>query len=926
MKKKTAMIVLLASVVVAAPFVWRAGAGTVRAEEEGSVKINEANFPDKIFRDYVKSSFDTDSNGELSAEELNKVQKINISLKPGAEQKVKNLKGVEFFTELRSLECDCNAVTSLDLSTNTKVEKLSCNYNKISKLNLKGCSSLKEVYCALNSLTQVDLSDCAELGFVDFSENLLTAIDISKCTKLTEIYVDACSSYYLRPEELGIWVNDGTNNPITKLDVSHNPDLAGISADETLLASMDVSMLHKLEWLSLDNLWSISSLKLGSHPNLERLIINFDNVRSLDLTGCPNIVEIAAYGNHLSNIDLSKNTKLESLDLGSSDLKTIDLSHCPKLNNLALDGNLLTSIDVSMLPELEYLDVSSNELTELDLRNNNKIVCVSVPSNKLTGLNFGNIDALENLDIRNNQVSSLDLSKAASLIYLETDETNLTELNLSSSTELEYLTCVNNKLTSLDLDHCTKLQWLECDHNALTELKVSNCSSMQEMNCSCNYLTELDLSCMKKLERLHVEENKGMTKLILPKNSALQSVNCNDMSLTELDASDQPNLKQLYCFANQLKSLNVKNDTSLELLCCTSNQITDLDLSGLHKLYEADCQSNKLQNLTLDCDGLLRLFIENNELTKLDFTKCESFFKHAKECGIEQSPDGKYYECADVEGEDDETLRLVFARFDLTVKEVSGLKLPELNQGFEAFVERLYTIALNRASDPEGKKYWVERVENNDATGADCARFFLLDAPEFAQRNLSNEDFLETLYKVFFNRESDKGGKEFYLGELKNGVTRAQIIDDFIESNEWCDLCTDFGIASGAKIPHGTKQRKKVEEFVTRLYRTCLLRETDEEGLHFWTVRLLNKQVSGIQAARFFFGSPEFKELEYTDDEFVERLYETFFNRSPDYDGLVFWKGQLEKGVSRDAIVDLFVTSKEFRQLCAVYGIEVGTL
>ena len=926
MKKSTAMIVLLASVVVATPFVWRVGKGTVRAEEEESIKINESNFPDKVFRDYVKSSFDTDSDGTLSAKELNKVKKINISLEPGAKRKAKSLKGVEFFKELRTLEFDCNEVTSLDLSANTKLETLSCYYNMMTELNLKGCCSLKSVYCAINNLENIDLSDCVELGYLDVSENMLKSIDVSKCAKLVDLHVDAYSYWYARPDELGMWVDDGTHNPITKLELRNNPDLVNLSASNTCLKRLDVSMLQKLEYLELDSVSTLggSNLTIGSLPNLDTLVINFCNLSTLDISKCPKLETLLVFSGNLSKLDLSNNKELVTLDMTLNNFRSIDLSNCTKLERLGLESNPLKTIDVSMLPDLTSLDVSSCQLTKLDLSKNPKLTFVAADSNELTDIQFANVEILDTVRLYGNKLTSLDLSQAQNLTSLCVDENELTELNVSSSTELDYLTCTNNKLTSLDLSHCTKLRWLECYHNVLTELKVSNCRNMEFLNCSANQLTEIDVSNMKKLQDLRVDNNKDMTKLVLPKNSALQTINCNDMSLTELDASDLPNLKTLYCFANQLTSLNVKNDTSLELLSCTSNQLTDLDLRGLHKLKGVYCQSNKLQDMKLDSDNLELLLMENNELKKLDLTQCESFFNAVKKYGFSQSSDGKYFECY-VLSEKGEQLDLLM-RLDSTIEEVVGVKLPELTQGFEAFVERLYTIALNRASDPEGKKYWVDQVENNGATGADCARFFLLDAPEFAQRNLSNEDFLETLYKVFFNRESDKDGREFYLGELRKGVTRAQIIDDFIESDEWCDLCIDFGIASGAKFPHGSKQMENVIAFVDRLYYYCLNREADEVGQRFWVAQLLNKKASGIQAARFFFGSEEMKSSGLSNEEFVMRLYYTFFDRVPEYDGEVYWKGELDKGVSRESVVDLFATSKEFRKICAQYGIEAGQL
>ena len=116
-------------------------------------------------------------------------------------------------------------------------------------------------------------------------------------------------------------------------------------------------------------------------------------------------------------------------------------------------------------------------------------------------------------------------------------------------------------------------------------------------------------------------------------------------------------------------------------------------------------------------------------------------------------------------------------------------------KSFEDFIERLYTIALNRDSDAEGKAFWIKRVTKEGATGADCARFFLLDAPEFMNRNLSVDTFVETLYKTFFDRKSDAAGKKGWVDAINSKkMTRSDVVNNFIESTEWCIVCAGYGV------------------------------------------------------------------------------------------------------------------------------------
>lgn len=116
--------------------------------------------------------------------------------------------------------------------------------------------------------------------------------------------------------------------------------------------------------------------------------------------------------------------------------------------------------------------------------------------------------------------------------------------------------------------------------------------------------------------------------------------------------------------------------------------------------------------------------------------------------------------------------------------------------GVSGFIDRLYTIALGRGCDSTGKEYWLNRVQNG-STGADLARGFLFSR-EFLGKNLTNEQFITILYSTFFNRTPDEPGKAYWLNRLNNGMSRQEVINGFINSIEWDNLCVSYGIESGS--------------------------------------------------------------------------------------------------------------------------------
>lgn len=239
------------------------------------------------------------------------------------------------------------------------------------------------------------------------------------------------------------------------------------------------------------------------------------------------------------------------------------------------------------------------------------------------------------------------------------------------------------------------------------------------------------------------------------------------------------------------------------------------------------------------------------------------------------------------------------------------------------FIERLYTVALGRASEKEGKTWWVNEITTGNKTGADCGRFFLI-SEEFNNRGLAIENFVETLYATFFDRASEVNGKNYWVNELKtNKKTRVDVINGFIDSTEWCNICATYGVRSGAPTAKAEIASQNAIDFATRLYTCCLNREPENEGLNYWSLALTNLEQTGATGAQLFFESQEFVNFRLNDKEYLTRLYTTFMGREPDEGGMNYWISELTTKTRRE-VMSLFVQSPEFKNICATYGIECG--
>ena len=195
-------------------------------------------------------------------------------------------------------------------------------------------------------------------------------------------------------------------------------------------------------------------------------------------------------------------------------------------------------------------------------------------------------------------------------------------------------------------------------------------------------------------------------------------------------------------------------------------------------------------------------------------------------------------------------------------------------------------------------------------------------------RNLSVEDFVETLYKTFFDRKSDVAGKKGWVDAIKSGaMSRAVVVENFIESTEWCNICAKYSVKSGAKYHKATVASPNSISFATRLYTCCLKRSADADGVKYWSLALTNLEQTGCSAANFFFTGPEFTALKTSPEEYVRRLYTTFMDRNADEGEVTYWASKIRNNeMSRLAVLQFFGQSEEFTNICAKYGIDRGTI
>ena len=114
----------------------------------------------------------------------------------------------------------------------------------------------------------------------------------------------------------------------------------------------------------------------------------------------------------------------------------------------------------------------------------------------------------------------------------------------------------------------------------------------------------------------------------------------------------------------------------------------------------------------------------------------------------------------------------------------------------EEFVSRFYTEVLGRTPDNDGLNNWVSQLESNASTADDIANgFFFSD--EFTNRDTSNNEFVNIAYNTLLGRSADTAGLDNWVSHLANGMSRTDMLDGFIYSQEFSALANEYGINVG---------------------------------------------------------------------------------------------------------------------------------
>ena len=100
------------------------------------------------------------------------------------------------------------------------------------------------------------------------------------------------------------------------------------------------------------------------------------------------------------------------------------------------------------------------------------------------------------------------------------------------------------------------------------------------------------------------------------------------------------------------------------------------------------------------------------------------------------------------------------------------------------FIGRCYRCILGREASQSELDGWIGQMLNGTKTADQIARGFLFSG-EFKDKNVSNDELVKILYRVYLNREADAEGLETWTQKLDEGISLNELLNIFSTTNEF---------------------------------------------------------------------------------------------------------------------------------------------
>lgn len=143
-----------------------------------SIDVNETNFPDENFRNWVIANVGN-KDAILTSDEISSISEINVN-----DKNIQSIKGIEYFTQLTTLNCGLNGIETMDVSQLVNLKTLVCQGNQLRSLDVSKLVNLQTLNCSSNFIASLDVSKLVNLKTLQCDQCNLESLDLSSNASL----------------------------------------------------------------------------------------------------------------------------------------------------------------------------------------------------------------------------------------------------------------------------------------------------------------------------------------------------------------------------------------------------------------------------------------------------------------------------------------------------------------------------------------------------------------------------------------------------------------------------------------------------------------------------------------------------------------------------------------------------------------------
>lgn len=291
------------------------------------------------------NTIDTNQDGEIQLSEALEIRHLNL-----VGNNIASLSGINSFTNLTSLDCGSNQLTSLNIDGLLNLTRLSCGENLLTSLDVSMLSNLRILGCSFNNLTSLNLNGLNNLVEIGCYYNQLVTIEANNLNNL--LYV-LCA-----------------NNRLVSLNLNGSNNLQTVECYSNQLEELTLMNRPNLQELYCNNNSPLTSIYIKGSPlesdfefsnnfNLQYICTDDFNIATIQ-----NTVNLYGYTNCLVNSTCQLSTEENTLayftiyPTPTKEVLNININAQIIVNSVAIYNTLGQLVQVSTNPS-ESIDVSS---------------------------------------------------------------------------------------------------------------------------------------------------------------------------------------------------------------------------------------------------------------------------------------------------------------------------------------------------------------------------------------------------------------------------------------------------------------------------------------------------------------------------------------------------------------------------------------